>query len=117
MQPIKAETWNSIEKFYEKTVSVLGMYIPILEIVKHINNDPSLSKRIFAFTSHQDLIISNCSPLLRDKDALHITFELKTKKYKFAYFASPYQAPEFVRTYDSEQIIGKFDNFIKMVSW
>lgn len=29
----------------------------------------------------------------------------------------PFQTPEFVRVYDAEKGIEKFDNFIKMIQW
>ncbi len=63
------------------------------------------------------LVISIYDPIDYRKEALHITFDLLNRKWNFKYFAMPFQEPEFVRTYDEEKGIGKFDNFIKMIKW
>ena len=51
------------------------------------------------------------------KEALHIEFDLISDQWRFEYRAMPFREPEFIRKYPSEEGIGKFDNFVKMVRW
>ena len=62
------------------------------------------------------LVVSIYDPIDYRKEALHITLSLWVK-WHFEYIAMPFQKPEFVRTYDEEKGIEKFDNFIKMIKW
>ena len=63
------------------------------------------------------LVISIYDPLDYRKEALHINFNLLTRKWHFEYFALPFQDPEFVRDYKEVDGIAKFDKFIKMIGW
>ena len=51
------------------------------------------------------------------KEALHVTYNLQTDKWHFEYYAKPFQDAEFIRTYDSEIGIQKFDDFLQKVNW
>lgn len=63
------------------------------------------------------LVISNRDPLDYQRDSLHITFNLNTRKWNFEYKSMPFATPEFNREYEENQGIEKFDNFIKMIRW
>jgi hypothetical protein len=38
-------------------------------------------------------------------------------KWYFEYYAQPFKAPEFKRTYLADEGIEKLDSFIKMIKW
>ena len=110
----KAQSWDFIENRYITDWN--GEHLQLLELVRHIKNS-GLSNRLFGSTSMDKLVISIYDPLDYRKEALHIKFNLHTKKWHFEYIALPFQDPEFVRDYNEEDGIAKFDKFIRMISW
>jgi hypothetical protein len=110
----KAKTWDNIESGYVEYWE--GKHTRLLELVQDIKNT-DLSNRLFGSTSMDKLVVSIYDPIDYRKEALHITFDLWNRKWHFEYIAMPFQEPEFVRTYDEEKGIEKFDNFIKMIKW
>jgi hypothetical protein len=111
---VNAESWDSIENFYIQLCQ--GEHSNLLELVRHIMNS-ELKDRLYGLTSMDKLVISIYDPIDFWKEALHITFDLLNRKWNFEYKAMPFQDPEFVRTYNEEEGIEKFDNFIKMIKW
>lgn len=111
---VKAQAWDFIEKRYQEDWG--DKHQGLIELVRHIRNS-GLALRLFGSTSMDKLVISIYDPLDYYKEALHIRFDLDIRKWQFEYFAIPYQAPEFVRTYDEELGIKKLDKFISSISW
>lgn len=109
-----AQTWDYIENRYIEDWK--GKHERLVELVRHIKNS-NLKDRLFGSTSMDKLVISIYDPIDYRKEAMHITFDLQNRKWNFRYIAMPFQEPEFVRTYDEEMGIEKFDNFIKMIKW
>jgi len=110
----KTRPWSDIEQHYLKWFD--RKHSNLLELVRHIKNT-DLSKRLFAYTSMDKLIVSIYDSVDPFVEALHITFNLQNDKWHFEYYAHPFNDPEFVRTYSAEKGIEKFDNFIKMINW
>ncbi|MDP5082556.1 MAG: hypothetical protein NWP87_07875 [Winogradskyella sp.] len=110
----KAQTWDYIENRYTEDWN--GKQERLLELVRHIKNS-NFKDRLFGSTSMDKLVVSIYDPIDYRKEALHITFDLWSRKWRFEYIAMPFQEPEFIRTYDEEKGIEKFDNFIKMIKW
>lgn len=109
-----AQSWGFIENRYIEDWS--GGHGRLLELIRHIKTF-KLAERLYGSTSMDKLVISIYDPLDYQKESLHIQFDLVTKKWHFEYQAMPFQKPEFVRTYNEEKGIEKFDNFIKMINW
>jgi hypothetical protein len=109
----KAQTWDSIENRYTDRGD---KHTRLVELIRHIK-DSGLSQRLFGFTSMDKLVVSIYDPLNYTKESLHITFDSVNRKWHFEYYAQPFADPEFVRIYDEEKGIEKFDNFIKMIKW
>ena len=110
----KTSPWSDIEQHYLDCFG--GQHSNLLELVRHIKNS-DLSKRLFAFTSMDKLVISIYEDLGTFVEALHIIFDIQSDKWYFKYYAQPFKDPEFVRTYSADTGIEKFDNFIKMINW
>jgi hypothetical protein len=87
----KPHTWESIEEFYANIFG--GAHLKMLELVQHIKSS-ELSKRIFAYTSHDILVISIYENVDRQKESLYINFDLNSKEWHFKYFAVPFKEPE-----------------------
>ncbi|MFN0213382.1 MAG: hypothetical protein ACKVT2_03935 [Saprospiraceae bacterium] len=109
----KSQAWDSIENQFSEWGE---KHFKMLELVQHIKNS-TLSNRIFGSTSMDKLVVSIYDPIEYEKESLHVIFDLHSNKWHFKYFAMPFQSPEFVRIYDSEKGIEKFDNFINMIKW
>lgn len=88
----------------------------LLELVRDIKNS-DLSKRLFAYTSMDKLVIIIYDRIDPCVEALHISFDLESNKWHFEYYAHPFKDPEFVRSYPAEKGMEKFDKFVKMVKW
>jgi hypothetical protein len=110
----KAQSWEYIENRFHEDFG--GKHLRLIELIKHIRNT-KLSDRLFGSTSMDKLIVSIYDPIDYRKEALHITFDVDNDKWRFNYFALPFQEPEFFRTYSGEKGIEKFDKFIKMINW
>ncbi|SFT81314.1 hypothetical protein SAMN05216474_2484 [Lishizhenia tianjinensis] len=110
----EAKTWDYIEKRY--IANWQDVHERLVELIRHIKSS-DYKDRLYGSTSMDKLVISIYNPIDYDKEVLHITFDTWTRKWNFKYFAMPFQKPQFVRTYDEEQGIEKFDNFIKMLKW
>lgn len=111
---VKAQTWEFIENRF--IVDWGDEHARMLELVRHIRAT-ELSKRLFGSTSMDKLVISIYDPMDYWKESLHITFDLHSNQWLFRYFALPFGDPEFIRTYDAEKGIEKFDNFLVMLNW
>jgi len=110
----KSRPWEEIEHFFRTFFD--GPRYKMLELVQHIRSS-GLDKRLFAGTSLDRLIISTEDDIVRHKDALHIKYDLAANLWRFEYFAKPFDDAEFVRTYQGDKGIEKFDNFIKLIGW
>lgn len=94
-QTAKAHPWDEIENFYIDLNKNGWNNESIIKLVQHIKHT-NLSSRLFAYTSHDKLVISIYNPIEWNREALYIEFE---------------------RKYDADKGIEKFDNFIKMINW
>ena len=111
-----SRSWDDIEQYYQKRFKEDERCKNLLKLVRHISNS-DLSKRLFAFTSMDKLVISIYEQIETFREALHITFDASNNKWEFKYYSIPFQEPKFVRTYSAEKGVEKFDNFIKMINW
>jgi len=110
----KAQSWDYIENRYLEDWKV--RHSRLLELVRHIKNT-DLKNRLFGSTSMDKLVVGIYDPLDYRKESLHITFDLSAKRWNFEYIAMPFDGPEFVRNYDEELGVEKFDSFINMIKW
>src|SRR5271156_1670156 len=87
-QPRRNATYHSREAV--QTTEASSLCARVVALVQHIKNNPRLSKRIFAFTSHYELYISNRNPLSHDQEALHIEYKPETDTWEFDYRSLPF---------------------------
>jgi hypothetical protein len=112
---VEAKAWKSIEDFYTELFD--GRFLDNMVIlIKHIRAT-GLSRRLFATTSLDTLIISIYNPIERNTEALHISYDHVSKNLLFEYYATPFISPEFIRKYSSNVVIEKFDKFIERIRW
>ena len=109
----KAQTWEFIEGRF---IDDWPDHKQMLDLIQHIRNT-KLKDKLFGSTSMDKLVISIYDPIDYRKEALHVTFNLYNKKWKFEYISMPFEKAEFVRTYDQNLGIEKFENFIEMIKW
>lgn len=109
----KSQNWEYIEDRFK---SDWPNHKQMIELVQHIRNT-NLKDKLFGSTSMDKLVISIYDQIDYRKEALHITFDLHSNKWNFKYIAMPFQKPEFVKTYDEQVGIEKFDKFIEMIKW
>ena len=112
----RGEPWDEIQEYYTKLFK--GSYNEsIVLLVNHIIAT-KLSSRLFACTILNRLIISIYDPIEVNRESLHILFDIYTKQWTFEYYSKPFQTTQtFVRKYEQEKGIEKFDAFIKMIGW
>lgn len=110
---VETRPWSDIEQHY---LDFGGRHTNFVELIRHIKNS-DLSKRLFAYTSMDKLVVSIYEQINTFVETLHITFDTQNNLWHFKYYAQPFGDPEFVRTYSSDKGIEKFDNFIKMIKW
>ena len=110
---IKARPWDELEKYFS---NVEYCKENIAELIRHIRLS-GLDKRLFAYSSVYKLVVSIYESIEFNRETLHITFDLSSQMWHFAYYALPFDKPEFERQYPLEQGIEKFDNFIEMIRW
>jgi len=109
-------TWDDIETHYLHLTEIGWKHDRFIELIKHIKRS-GLTKRLFATTSLDKLVISIYKEIDFHREALHISFDRDKLLWHFDYYAVPNKPPEFTRTYTAEKGIEKLDNFIKMVRW
>jgi hypothetical protein len=95
-----SQPWEDIEHFF-RTFFDSPRY-KMVELVQHIRSS-GLDKRLFASTSLDTLIISIDDDIVRYKDALHIKYDLAANFWRFEYYAKPFHAAEFGRTYHGDK--------------
>ncbi len=111
-----AKPWDSIIDFYEE-LQLKGIdQAPMLALLHHIK-DTYLSERLFAYTSLMSLVVSIYNPIEHFREALHINFDQTERKIHFKYYSLPFTKPTFIREYKEDEIITKFDSFVKFVRW
>ena len=112
---MKPRSWESIEEFYTELFE--GRFLDNMVIlVKHIRAS-DLSRRLFATTSLDKLIISIYDPIEKFTEALHIDYDYNSQKFIFEYYAKPFKDAEFIRKYPVNVGVEKFDKFIGMIKW
>jgi len=109
----KSQNWEYIE---HRFINDWPNHKQVLELVRHIRKS-NLKDKLFGSTSMDKLVISIYDQIDYRKEALHITFNLFSKKWNFEYIAMPFQKPEFVRSYNEQDGIKKFDKFIDIINW
>ena len=116
----KYQPWNAKSQNWEFIENRFITYWPnhkqMIELVQHIRNT-NLKNKLFGSTSMDKLVISIYHQIDYSKESLHITFNLHSNKWNFKYIAMPFQKPKFVRSYDEQVGIQKFDKFIEMIKW
>ena len=110
----EVQTWDYIENRF--STDWCGIQVNMLKLVRHIIVS-GLSKRLYGSTSLDKLIISIYNPIEYDRESIHISFDVLTRKWHFEYFSIPFQKSEFVRTCSEEKGIEKFQSFIEMIGW
>ncbi|NOT50971.1 MAG: hypothetical protein HOP10_06815 [Chitinophagaceae bacterium] len=121
IQKYKAQTatvrpWAEIEQNYISLKNTDWQIDPLLQLVRHII-ETNLCNRLFAFTSHDKLVVGIYDPMEWNREALHIEFDGQTQKWFFKYYPKPNEPIEFERKYTADKGIEKFDKFIKMMKW
>jgi hypothetical protein len=113
---MKFRSWDDIETHYLELNEHGWKHDKLIELIRHIKST-ELSKRIYATTSVDRLLVSIYEDIEMNKETLQINFDRIKQQWHFDYFANPYVEPEFSRVYPAEKGIEKFDNFIKMIGW
>jgi hypothetical protein len=111
---IEPRSWDSIINTYKSIDE--NSYLKMIELVSYIKNS-DFKNKLFGTTSLTKLIISIYNPMQFNRETLHIDFDPNSNKWHFQYFSLPFQDPEFIRTYDSNDGIRKFNQIIKFLKW
>lgn len=111
-----ARPWNEIEAHYLNLNEHGWGHDKLLALVRHIKST-GLSNRLFAFTSLDKLVISIYEVIEWNRESLHIEFDRDAQKWSFKYFSKPFQDAEFIRQYDTDAGIEKFDHFVSLIKW
>ena len=88
----------------------------MLDLVRRIRTS-GIQQRLFAFTSHAELIIGLYPEIDRCQEALHVAFDPLTETWHLNYYAHPTGKPEVTRTYAKELGIEKFIDFLGYLRW
>lgn len=115
-QTTKAQLWNDIEAHYINLNEHGWGHDKLPALVKHIIST-DLSNRLFAYTSLDKLVISIYEGIHWNREVLYVEFDRTTQKWGFKYFSKPFQDAEFIRQYDADKGIEKFDSFVNMIKW
>jgi hypothetical protein len=114
-QYAKVRSWDEMEEHFTKWFS--GVHQDnIGNLIRHIKSS-GLSDRLFGYTSMNKLVISIYNPIEWNRESLHVEFDHINQKWHFKYHPKPDAPEEFVKTYDVNMGIEKFDNFIKLMGW
>jgi hypothetical protein len=108
-----ADSWSKILELEESLGADLA---PMAGLVRHIISS-GLAERLFAYTSHFDLTISNRDPINWAEGSLKVTFDPVLQMADFEYRPVPGKPLEFIRHYPAAQLIEKFDQFVKWIRW
>ena len=111
---VKVQSWDNIENHYISLIRNGWQHERLLELVKFLRNS-KLSSGLVAFTSLDDLYLSNYTPMEWKRDMLRIHFDRANHEWLFEYYSQPMVKPQFVRTYPADQGITKFDEFLKKI--
>lgn len=122
----KPHSWASIAARYQDLVAH-GWGPEMLGLVQHIISSGA-SNHLFAYTSLDNLKLSNYEPL-EDTEILHVKFDRQKQVFCFEYYATEcnvnwsmekrynQEQPEFHRYYPAEKGNEKFDQFLRWVGW
>ena len=97
---MQSRSWSDIEAHYLNLNRNGWKHERFMELINHIKS-LALSKRLYATTSLDTLLISIYDPI----------------EWHFDYYAVPHQKPECSRIYVADMGINKFDNFIQIIGW
>jgi hypothetical protein len=111
-----ARSWASIEKGYADLIEHGLKLEPMLALVQHIQST-QLSERLYAYTSMHKLVIGIYPEIEWNREALHIEFDINTRKWYFRYYAKPFEPIEMERSYNENAGIEKLDQFIRFIRW
>ncbi len=109
-------TWSDIEEFYATSSQEDGRGGEMADLVRHIRS-AEYAGRLFAFTSHHDLIIGLYPELEHLVETLHVAYDVNKAAYQLKYFATPTRDPEVERSYPKDVGLKKFDDFIGYLKW
>lgn len=116
LSTVKAYPWPQIELHYANLNKHGWGHERLLELVMYINTT-DLRDRLYAFTSLDTLVVSNCNPIYIKSDALYIEFDRQKQCWHFRYYSQPYKMPEFERQYAADRGIEKLEKFVSMIRW
>jgi len=115
-QYVEPRPWDEIEEFYRKRNENSREHHHMLALVKYIRAK-GLNARLFAYTSHDTLMVSIYDPIELNREMLKLEFDRQRQLWRFEYFSRPFEEAEFVREYTPELGCEKFDQFISMMGW
>ena len=110
-------SWSEIESFYIDLITKSWPLQDILPLIEYIKTTDDLSKKLFACTSVDKLIISIYNPIELNREALHIWFDKDKKLWNFEYHAYPFQPVEHERNYPGDVLIDQFQHYINLLKW
>ena len=88
----------------------------MVELVRHICSR-GYADRLFAFTSHSELIIGLYPELERGIETLHVSYDSCKRVYHMKYFGKPVHQPKFDRRYLKNVGLEKFDDLLSDLKW
>jgi hypothetical protein len=115
-QLIKPHSWPDIEQHYIDLNNHGWQLDPLLQLVRHIMTS-GLDGRLYAFTSHEILVIGIYNPMERDRETLHLKFDGQSQQWFFTYYPKPGEPVEWEKIYPADKGTEKFDSFISMIRW
>jgi len=108
--------WSEIENWYLELIEGGLDFEPMLKLVRYIKSS-GLEKRIYAYTSMHKLVVGIYEKIEWNSEAIHIEFDISSRKWHFKYQPKPNEPIEFERKYNEEQGLNKFQNIINYLNW
>jgi len=115
-QTARVVPWDKIEEYYADLVNHGLTLQSMLSLVRFIREN-GFDKRLYAFTSMHKLVISIYDPPEWNREALHIEFDMYSKKIHFRYYPKPFRMTEAENFYPEEDVIPRFSRYMSHLKW
>lgn len=116
-QTARPVPWVEIEEHYRNLVEDYNWPIQsMLDLVRYIRRT-HLEERLYAYTSHDELVVTIYDIPEWNREALHIHLDPVSLIWKFHYLPKPYESPEGERSYPEQEGISKFVKYIETLKW
>jgi len=91
-------------------------YESMLALIRFIRKG-NLDKKLFAYTSMHNLVVTIYNPAELGRETLHITLNVNNMRWRFEYRPKPFEPSEMIRYCDDDELIVTFYKYINRLKW